>query len=302
MTAAASPVFGRVVTAMVTPFDDAGGLDLDGAARLAAHLVEQGNDGLVLNGTAGEAATTSDAEKADLVRAVVDAVGDRCRIVAGVGTNDTAHTVELAAQAAAAGAHGLLVVTPYYNRPPQAGIVAHCERVANSTDLPVMLYDIPARSGVEMETATLVQLAAHPNVVALKDAKLDLEATSQVLRATDLAVYSGQDSLTLPLLAIGAVGVVGTSTAFTAALTGEMIEAFAAGDVARARALHEQLMPAYTGVFRTQGTILVKAGLRELGLPAGPVRLPLVDATPEQVSVLRADLELAGTPLARVAA
>jgi 4-hydroxy-tetrahydrodipicolinate synthase len=302
MTAPAAPLFGRVVTAMVTPFDDAGGLDLDGAARLAAHLVEQGNDGLVLNGTAGEAATTSDAEKADLLRAVVDAVGDRCRIVAGVGTNDTAHTVELARQAAAAGAHGLLVVTPYYNRPPQAGIVAHCEKVASSTDLPVMLYDIPVRSGVEMETATLVQLAAHPNVVALKDAKLDLEATSQVLRATDLAVYSGQDSLTLPLLAIGAVGVVGTSTAFTAALTGEMIEAFAAGDVARARALHEQLLPAYTGVFRTQGTILVKAGLRELGLPSGPVRLPLVDATPEQVSVLRADLELAGTPLARVAA
>ena len=302
MTAPASPVFGRVVTAMVTPFDDAGGLDLDGAARLAAHLVEQGNDGLVLNGTAGEAATTTDAEKADLVRAVVDAVGDRCRIVAGVGTNDTAHTVELARQAAAAGAHGLLVVTPYYNRPPQAGIVAHCEKVAGSTDLPVMLYDIPVRSGVEMETATLVQLAAHPNVVALKDAKLDLEATSQVLGATDLTVYSGQDSLTLPLLAIGAVGVVGTSTAFTAALTGQMIAAYGDGDVARARALHEQLMPAFTGVFRTQGTILVKAGLRELGLPAGPVRLPLVDATPEQVSVLRADLELAGTPLARVAA
>ena len=142
-----------------------------------------------------------------------------------------------------------------------------------------------------------MQLAAHPNVVALKDAKLDLEATSQVLRDTDLTVYSGQDSLTLPLLSIGAVGVVGTSTAFTAGPTGEMIEAFVAGDVSRARALHEQLLPAYTGVFRTQGTILVKAALRELGLPAGPVRLPLVDATPEEVAVLRGDLALAGIAL-----
>ena len=298
MSAPRTPVFGRVLTAMVTPFTADGGLDLDGAARLAAHLVEQGNDGLVLNGTAGEAATTTDAEKAELVRAVVDAVGNRCRIVAGVGTNDTAHTVELAGQAAAAGAHGLLVVTPYYSRPPQAGVLAHCERVASSTDLPVMLYDIPARSGIAMDTATLVQLAAHPNIVALKDAKLDLEATSQVLRATDLTVYSGQDSLTLPLLALGAVGVVGTSTHLTAGPTREMIEAFLAGDVDRARRAHERLLPAFTGVFRTQGTILVKAALNVVGLPAGPVRLPLVDATAEQVQVLRADLELAGVPLA----
>ena len=302
MSSPVSPVFGRVLTAMVTPFAEDGALDLDGAQRLATHLVEQGNDGLVVNGTTGEAATTTDDEKAALVRAVVEAVGDRCSVVAGVGTNDTAHSAHLAQSAAAAGAHGLLLVTPYYNKPPQAGVIAHCERVASTTDLPVMLYDIPGRSAIPMETSTIVQLAAHPNVVALKDAKLDLEATSQVLRAAEIAVYSGQDSWTLPLLAVGAVGVVGTSTHVTAPGTRQLVEAFLAGDVQRARELHERLLPAYTGVFRTQGTILVKAALRELGLPAGPVRLPLVDATSEQVAVLRADLEQAGVQLSRVAA
>ena len=286
--------FGRVLTAMVTPFTAGGELDLDGAAELATRLVADGNDGLVVNGTTGEAPTTSDAEKSDLVRAVVDAVGDRASVVAGVGTNDTAHTVGLAQDAAKAGASGLLVVTPYYNKPPQAGIVAHVERVAGATDLPVMLYDIPGRSGVAIETPTLVHLAGHPQVVALKDAKLDLEATSWVLRETDLAYYSGHDPWTLPLLSIGAVGVVGTSTHFTAAATAALVRAFLAGDVAEAQRLHAQLLPAYSGVFRTQGTILVKAGLRALGLPAGPVRLPLVDATPEQVEVLRADLAAAG--------
>lgn len=298
----AAPVFGRVLTAMVTPFTADGALDLDGAQALAAHLVEQGNDGLVVNGTTGEAATTTDAEKADLVRAVVGAVGDRAHVVAGVGTNDTAHSVHLAREAAAAGAHGLLLVTPYYNKPPQAGVVAHGLEVAGATDRPVMLYDIPGRSAIAMETSTLVRLAEHPNVVALKDAKLDLEATSQLLRAAEIAVYSGQDSWTLPLLAVGAVGVVGTSTHVTAGPTRELVEAFVAGDVARARAVHERMLPAYTGVFRTQGTILVKAALRELRLPGGPVRLPLVDATPEQVDVLRTDLAAAGVPLERVPA
>lgn len=291
---APQPPFGRVLTAMVTPFAADGGLDLDGAAVLARALVDAGNDGLVVNGTTGEAPTTTDAEKADLVRAVVDAVGDRARVVAGVGTNDTAHTVVLAQEAAKAGADGLLVVTPYYNKPPQAGVIAHVERVVGATDLPVMLYDIPGRSGIALEVRTLVHLAAFPQVVALKDAKLDLEATSWVLRETDLAYYCGHDPWTLPLLALGAVGVVGTSTHFTAAGTAELVRAFLAGEAAAAQRLHAQLLPAYSGVFRTQGTILVKAGLRELGLPAGPVRLPLVDATAEQVATLRADLSAAG--------
>ncbi|MEU7570760.1 4-hydroxy-tetrahydrodipicolinate synthase [Micromonospora sp. NPDC049240] len=294
----ASRPFGRVITAMVTPFTPDGALDLDGAAQLARHLVdEQGNDALVLNGTTGESPTTTDAEKETLIRAVVEAVGDRARIVAGVGTNDTRHTVELAAQAEKAGAHGLLVVTPYYNKPPQAGLLHHFTTVADATGLPVMLYDIPHRSGVAIATDTLVKLAEHGRIVAVKDAKGDLIATSEVLARSDLAFYSGEDALTLPALAIGAVGVVGTSTHFTGVATKQMIEAFEAGDHAGALALHRRLLPLYTGIFRTQGTILVKAGLTAHGLPAGPVRPPLVEATGDELAQLRADCAAAGLPL-----
>jgi 4-hydroxy-tetrahydrodipicolinate synthase len=296
MTSQSVP-FGRVLTAMTTPFTADGGPDLDGAQRLARHLIDAGNDGLVLNGTTGEAPTTRAKEKSDLIRAVVEAVGDRASIVAGVGSNDTAHSVSMAREAAQAGAHGVLVVTPYYNKPPQAGVIAHVEAVADAADLPVMLYDIPGRSAIPMETETIVRLAEHPRVVAMKDAKLDLEATSWVLQRTELAYYSGQDAYTLPIMSIGGVGVVGTSTAFTSAGTAAMCAAFVAGDVDTARRLHRRLLPAFTGIFRAPGTILVKAGLRELGLPAGPVRLPLVDATPEQVAVLREDLRLAGVAL-----
>ncbi len=296
MTSPPAP-FGRVLTAMVTPFTAAGALDLEGAQFLARHLVDQGNDGLVISGTTGESPATSDDEKAALLRAVVGAVGDRCTVLAGVGTSDTAHSVELARAAASAGAAGLLLVTPYYNKPPQTGVVAHCTAVADATGLPVMLYDIPGRSGIPMTTETLVTLAAHPRIVAVKDAKLDLEATSWVLKRTDLAYYCGHDPWTLPLLSIGAAGVVGTSTHVTAGGTRELIDAFFTGDLARARKLHEQLLPAYSGIFRTQGTILVKAALALLGLPAGPVRLPLVDATPDERTLLRADFADAGVDL-----
>jgi 4-hydroxy-tetrahydrodipicolinate synthase len=286
--------FGRVLTAMVTPFTADGALDADRAAELAVRLVEQGNDGLVISGTTGEAPTTSDAEKEQLLRAVVDAVGDRASVVAGVGTNNTAHSVELARAAEKAGAAGVLVVTPYYNKPPQEGVIAHTREVVEAVDLPVMLYDIPGRSGIALATETIVRLAEHERVVALKDAKLDLEATSWVLSRTDLAYYCGHDPWTLPLLSIGAVGVVGTSTHVSAARTRELVEAFVAGDVARARALHEQLLPIYSGIFRTQGTILVKAALDLLGFPVGGVRLPLVAATDAEREVLRADLVAAG--------
>ena len=286
--------FGRVLTAMVTPFRPDGSLDLDRAAELASRLVDEGNDGLVISGTTGEAPTTHRAEKADLLRAVVDAVGDRAHVVAGVGSNDTVHAVGMAEDAAKAGATGLLLVTPYYSKPPQAGVVAHVHRVAETTDLPVMLYDIPGRAGIALAESTIVELAGHPQVVAMKDAKLDLESTSAVLRATDLAYYSGQDALTLPLLAIGAVGVVGTSTHVVAGRTQEMVQAFLAGDVARARELHESVLPIYTGIFRTQGTILVKAALALLGFPVGGVRLPLVEATEAEVAQLRLDLVEAG--------
>ncbi|MET8282463.1 4-hydroxy-tetrahydrodipicolinate synthase [Micromonospora sp. NPDC005174] len=299
--AAARPVsrpFGRVLTAMVSPFTPDGSLDLDGAARLASHLVdEQGNDALVVNGTTGESPTTTDAEKERLIRTVVEAVGDRARVVAGVGTNDTRHTIELAAAAEKAGAHGLLVVTPYYNKPPQSGLLRHFTAVADASGLPVMLYDIPHRSGVPIDTETLVRLADHGRIVAVKDAKGDLIATSWVTSRTGLAYYSGEDALTLPALAVGCVGVVGTSTHFTGALTAQMIEAYDTGDMPTALALHRRLLPLFTGIFRTQGTILVKAGLASLGLPAGPVRPPLVDATDDEIAQLRADFAAAGLEL-----
>ncbi|MET7946165.1 4-hydroxy-tetrahydrodipicolinate synthase [Micromonospora sp. NPDC005324] len=294
----ASRPFGRLLTAMVSPFTPDGSLDLDGAARLASHLVdEQGNDALVVNGTTGESPTTTDAEKEHLIRAVVEAVGDRAKVVAGVGTNDTRHTIELAAAAEKAGAHGLLVVTPYYSRPPQSGLLRHFTAVADATGLPVMLYDIPHRSGVPIDTETLVRLAEHGRIVAVKDAKGDLTATSWVTSRTSLAFYSGEDALTLPALAVGCVGVVGTSTHFTGALTAQMIEAYDAGDMPSALALHRRLLPLFTGIFRTQGTILVKAGLASLGLPAGPVRPPLVDATDDEIAQLRADFAAAGLEL-----
>jgi 4-hydroxy-tetrahydrodipicolinate synthase len=287
--------FGRVLTAMVTPFDVTGDLDLAGAAELAAYLVdEQGNDGLVINGTTGEAPTTTDAEKAELVRAVVDAVGDRAYVVAGVGTSDTTHSIHLTEQAAKAGAHGILVVTPYYSRPPQAGVTLHFRAVADASDLPVMLYDIPTRTGTPIATETLLALAEHERIVAVKDAKGDLSASARVLAETDLAYYSGDDALTLPLLSVGGVGVVGTSTHFCATPVGEMIAAYDRGDVAAALALHRRLLPIMTGIFRTQGTILVKAGLALAGRPSGPVRPPLVEATAHEISHLRQDLAAAG--------
>jgi 4-hydroxy-tetrahydrodipicolinate synthase len=291
----ASRPFGRLLTAMVTPFDVAGALDLDSAARLATYLVdEQGNDGLVISGTTGESPTTSDAEKADLLTAVIESVGDRASVLAGVGTFDTVHTVHLAQQAAKAGADGLLVVTPYYSRPPQSGLLAHFRTVADAGELPILLYDIPHRTGTAIATETLIALADHERIVGVKDAKGDLVASSRVIAETGLAYYSGDDGNTLPLLSVGGVGVVGTSTHFSGLGTKSMIEAYERGDTAEALRLHRQLLPIYTGIFRTQGTILVKAGLRLRGLDVGPVRLPLVDATEHEISHLGEDLAAAG--------
>jgi 4-hydroxy-tetrahydrodipicolinate synthase len=289
-----APPFGRVLTAMVTPFTSDGDVDLKRAGQLAERLVSEGNDGLVVSGTTGEAPTTHRAEKADLLRAVVDAVGGRAHVVAGVGSNDTVHAVGMAQDAEKAGASGLLVVTPYYTKPPQAGVIAHTRTVVEATSLPVLLYDIPGRTGLALAESTILTLAEHPQVVGLKDAKLDLESTSWVLKRTDLAYYSGHDPWTLPMLALGAVGVVGTSTHVVGRRTQELIEAFLGGDHVKARALHEELLPIYTGIFRTQGTILVKAALGLLGFPVGGVRLPLVEATPDEVAQLTTDLKDAG--------
>jgi len=295
-TQSAAP-FGRMVTAMVTPFKPDGSLDLDGAQTLARHLVDAGNDGLVISGTTGESPTTTDEEKDRLLRAVIEAVGDDAGIIAGVGTYDTAHTIESAKQAEVAGAEGLLVVSPFYSRPPQAGLIEHFSRVADSTDLPVMLYDIPVRTGVPIRTETLVRLAEHPRIVAVKDAKDDLGETSWVLARTDLAYYCGTDMLNLPQLAIGAVGFVSVVSHVATRQLVEMLEVWDAGDAATARTIHRSLLPLYTGLFRTQGAILAKAALRLLGLPGGPVRSPLVDATEDQITALKADLAAGGVHL-----
>jgi 4-hydroxy-tetrahydrodipicolinate synthase len=295
MTSDPARPFGRVITAMVTPFTDDGSIDLAGAQELAAHLVDRcAHDGLVVSGTTGESPTVTDAEQRALLESVLDAVGDRATVIAGVGTNDTAHSIDKARDAERLGAHGLLVVTPYYNKPPQAGLLRHFTAVADATDLPVMLYDIPPRTVVPIEVETLVRAAEHPRIVAVKDAKGDLGAVAWTLARTDLAYYCGDDMLNLPLLALGAVGVVSVVGHLVGPRLAELIAAVESGDLVKARAVNESLLPVYTGIFRTQGVILVKAALRELGLPAGPVRPPLVDATPEQLDQLRRDLAAGG--------
>lgn len=292
-----APPFGRLLTAMVTPFTDDGEVDYDGAAGLATYLVDElGHDGLVISGTTGEAPTTSDAEKSELLRVVVDAVGNRSSVLAGVGTSDTEHTLALSADAEKAGAAGLLVVTPYYSRPPQSGLLLHFGTVADATGLPIMLYDIPHRAGVAIHTDTMLQLSEHPRIVAVKDAKGDLQASASVMATSDLAYYSGDDAMTLPLLSVGGVGVVGTSTHFSGLGMSALIEAYLAGDVAGALETHRRLLPIFTGVFATQGCIMVKAGLRLQGRGNGRLRSPMPPATDAEVTGLAAALAAAGLP------
>jgi 4-hydroxy-tetrahydrodipicolinate synthase len=296
-SAAPGRPFGRVLTAMVTPFDADGAVDLDRAQELAVHLIDLGNDGLVVNGTTGESPTTSDGEKADMVRAVVEAVGDRATVVAGAGTYDTRHSVHLAQEAEKSGAHGLLVVTPYYSRPSQAGLHAHFTAVADATDLAVMLYDIPPRSVVPIEVDTLRRLAEHPQIVAVKDAKGDLLAGSEVIANTDLAYYSGDDALNLPWLSVGATGCVSVIGHVVAGRIRGMIDAYENGDTSTARTNHRGLLPVLRAFSRVGGVVFVKTALRMRGIDAGEPRLPIVPATPEQADAIAADLAQAGVPL-----
>ena len=293
-TAAPGRPFGRVLTAMVTPFTADGVLDLDTAQKLAHQLVERGCDGLVVNGTTGESPTTSDAEKSELVRAVIAAVGERAAVVSGAGTYDTAHSVELAKQAAAAGAHGLLVVTPYYSRPPQTGLVAHFTAVADATELPVMLYDIPPRSIVPISIESLYQLAEHRRIVAVKDAKGDLGGGAEVIATTDLAYYCGDDVLNLPWLSVGAVGVVSVIGNVVVDRLRDMIAAFEAGDVAGARRMHASTLALIRTFFLAGGVAFGKAALRLTGLDVGEPRLPMMAADPDQVTTIAAALVDAG--------
>jgi len=288
------PPFGRLLTAMVTPFKDDLSIDWAGVEKLAAHLVSTGHDGIVVNGTTGEAPTTSDDEKIEIIKVVRNAVSGRAKVIAGAGNNETTHSVEQAEMAAKAGADGLLVVTPYYNKPPQAGIEAHFRAMADATDVPVMLYDIPGRTGMQIEPDTIVKLAAHPNIVALKDAKGDVASTSWVIKRCGIPVYSGDDILNLPLLSVGAVGFVSVCGHTVGADLRAMLDAWFSGNSEKALEIHQKLLPVYTGTFHTQGAILTKAALSMMGLPGGKVRLPLVDATPSQVSQLREDLRAGG--------
>jgi 4-hydroxy-tetrahydrodipicolinate synthase len=294
--------FGPMMTAMVTPMHSDGTVDFDGAARLADYLVtDMRNDGLVVNGTTGEAPTTTDDEQERLLQVVLEAVGERAAVVAGVGTNDTEHTIELARTAERVGVHGLLVVTPYYNKPPQPALEAHFTAVADAAGLPVLIYDIPGRTGAAVATETLIRLAAHPRIVGVKDAKDDPSATSHVLARTDLAYYCGTDMLNLPWLALGAVGFVSVVGHVAGDRLHEMIDAFASGDVARARQLHYELVPLYDGLFRNQGAVMSKAALDLLGLPGGAVRGPLLAATEAERHQLALDLTAGGVKLAGTA-
>src|ERR1700677_337932 len=297
MTTTSAP-FGQMVTAMITPMTPDGAVDYDGAARLAEYLVtDMRNDALVLNGTTGEAPTTTDAEKERLIQVVLEAVGSRAQVVAGVGTNITAHTIELARRAEQAGAHGLLVVTPYYNKPPQPALEAHFTAVADATGLPMLIYDIPGRTGAAVATQTLVRLDAHPRIMRVEDARDDAGATTRVLAQTDLVYYCGTDMLNLPWLSLGAVGFISVVGHVVGDRLHEMIDAFGAGDVARARQLHYELIPVYIGMFRNQGAVMTKAALDLLGQPGGAVRGPLLAAIEAERYQLALDLTAGGVKL-----
>jgi 4-hydroxy-tetrahydrodipicolinate synthase len=283
---------------MVTPFKADGSIDWDGVEKLAQHLVDTGHDGIAVNGTTGEAPTTKSSEKLEIIKVVKKVVGSKITVLSGAGDNETSYTVEQAKRSQDAGADALLVVTPYYNKPPQAGIEAHFRAVAAATDLPIMMYDIPGRTGVEIESDTIVKLfESVENIVALKDAKGNIAATSWVIKRCGVPVYSGDDILNLPFLSVGAVGFVSVCGHTVGRELKSMLDAWFAGDSARALEIHQQLLPVFTGTFRTQGAILTKAAMSLMGLPGGTTRLPLVDATPAQVEQLRADLIAGGVTL-----
>lgn len=292
--------FGSLLTAMVTPFSKDGEVDYETAGQLAAKLVDDGCDGLVVTGTTGETSTLTDEENLGMFKAVLEAVGGRAKVIAGTGTNDTRHSVSLSRRAAELGVDGLLLVTPYYNKPSQAGVQAHFETVASATDLPVMLYDIPGRSGIPIQPETIIRLAEHPNIKGLKDAKADFASITRVLAKTDLAVYSGDDGLTLPWMAAGALGVVSVTAHVVTKQFRALVDAGLAGDFAAARKIHFELDPVIRGIMtRVQGAVAAKQVLTWQGvLPSSTVRLPLVEPSGAELDLIRADLAEAGMDFA----
>ena len=289
--------FGRMLTAMVTPFDKNGKIDWPGVEKLASHLVASGHDGIAVNGTTGEAPTTKSSEKEEIIRVVKDVVGPKIFVVSGAGDNETDYSINQAKRTEKAGADGLLIVAPYYNKPPQAGVAAHFKAIASATDLPVMMYDIPGRCGIEIEPDTIVDLYEHPQIVALKDAKGNVASTSWVIKRCGIPVYSGDDILNLPLLSVGAVGMVSVCGHTVGNDLKAMLDAWFAGNAAKALEIHQKLLPIFTGTFRTQGAILTKAALNMMGLPGGYTRIRLVDAAEDQIAQLRKDLIAGGISL-----
>lgn len=291
--------FGTVLTAMVTPFTVDDEVDYDAAAKLATKLVDEGCDGLVVTGTTGETSTLTDEENIGMFRTVVQAVGDRAAVIAGSTTNDTRHSIALSLAAKDAGVDGILVTAPYYNKPSQAGVIAHTKAIAEAVDLPIMMYDIPGRSGIEITAETLIALAQIPQVIALKDAKADYQSTTTVLANTDLHVYSGDDGLTLPLMAAGAVGVVSVSAHVATAQYRKLVDAMLAGDLETARATHFELDPIQRAVMsHIQGAVAAKNILHWQGvLPNNIVRLPLFAPSDAELETIRADLREAGWDL-----
>lgn len=290
----AAASLGTVLTAMVTPFGSDGSVDIEAATRLANHLVDAGCDGLVLSGTTGESPTTADYEKLTLLRAVLEAVGDRAKVIAGAGSNDTEHSIRLAEACAGVGAHGLLVVTPYYSNPPQAGLLAHFTAVADAVSVPVLLYDIPPRSVVPIGWDAMRKLAEHPNIVGVKDAKGDLNGAAQIMAETGLAYYSGDDALNLPWLAVGATGFISVWSHVAAGQLRQMLSAFNSGDIATAQKINVALGPLARAQSALGGVTMSKEALRLQGFDVGNPRLPQVPATPEQIEALAADLRAAG--------
>ena len=290
-------IFGRVLTAMATPFDDDGAVDIEQAKRLAKRLVENGSDGIVVAGTTGESPTLSDEEKIRLFAAVKEAVGGRAAVVAGTGTNDTRHSVHLTKHAEAAGADGILLVNPYYNRPSQDGLYAHFRTIAESTALPCMLYNIPGRTGVNAAPETIARLADVPNIVAVKEASGSLDQASEIRRRTspDFLIYSGDDSLTLPILAVGGTGIVSVASHLAGRDISDMVRAYEQGDVGKALAIHLKLFPLFKVLFITTNPVPLKAALNLSGFTVGKPRLPLVEATAkekEQISAVLKELAL----------
>jgi 4-hydroxy-tetrahydrodipicolinate synthase len=287
--------FGRVITAMATPFRADGSLDLDGAASLAQHLIAHGSDALVIAGTTGEAPTLTHEEKRDLWTAVAEAIKGRAAMIAGTGTYSTAESIELTQMAEACGADGVLLVTPYYSKPPQSGLLAHFTAIASATKLPVVLYDIPGRTAKKIEHPTLLELANVKNIAGVKDAAGDLAGTAKLAaEAPSFKIWSGDDALTLPMLAVGGLGVVSVASHLAGDRIAEMIAAHGKGDVEGAAQIDRELRPLYEVLFITSNPIPLKAALEMVGLPAGPVRLPLVDATDDERARVRSVLERLG--------